>query len=1294
MSKPDFLGHESTLKLIRELQNSIREHVGREKELSDDFAVKKYQLNKAHNEALEGFDFRARSRYEEQEGVFGATLLNAETFNQNRLGRIGRAHVSTEEQLDTDLDQREGGGAFRLQKVAFMSERERDNALEQCEGTLRERRKWLQTADSTTTKAEKQSRGQLRGYPSLSGQIKRTEPDQSIDAKATPKELFKGYQKQLVETVNEVKALKKQTITSIFSAVPIPLWVVLLAAGQWVSVHFGYGTHLGILPYTLGTLAILVGLCLFGKKKAQASAEKLAPGISRLKRYRELCPDLAEKDAETSIAKIKDSYSQSIKNSETTYEQSLKEAEEIRASRPAQIETKHARLLQRHEVQAAARLAAITSQRDTELGAIQTEDASQRAKMISDHEETIAMEQSQLDSAMAELQSSWDAGIKPKLQQLAGSSEASDTLFPAWGSEGWNDWEIPTTAGRGVRFGHVDIDVEQLADGLPESRGLVMPELQDGKLFSAPLHLNFPQRGSFLIESDSAGQQASIAALNNLVLRLLAALPPGKVTFTILDPVGLGENFSSLMHLADYEEGVINNKIWTQPQQIDQRLAELTEHMEKVIQMYLRNDFETIVDYNEQAGNIAEKYHFLVIADYPSGFSEQAAKRLQSIASSGGKCGVFTLIHLDPRHDLPNDFNLEDLRAASIHVATTSDGTPQLPELKGPGVTLRLDPPPSPEEQTKFLQRVGDASIDSSRVEVPFDQVVPTDADLWSRSTESQLTVPIGRTGATKFQELAIGKGTRQHALLAGKTGSGKSTLFHVMITNLALWCSPDEVEFYLVDFKKGVEFKCYATRKLPHARVIAIESDREFGLSVLQRVDEELRRRGEAFRKLGVQDVAGYLKAGGEGPMPRTLLMIDEFQELFTEEDRVSQDASVLLDRIVRQGRAFGIHVILGSQTLGGAFTLARTTLGQMAIRIALMCDESDAYLIMDENNSAPRLLTRPGEGIYNDMSGKPEGNSPFQVVWLPDDVRDAQLNRLMDHVKTTGKVFREPVVFEGNVPAEIRDNIELREAIAAPAGDPTAPVRIWLGSPNSIKGPSNAALQRSGGNNVLIIGTREDAALSILSVGLVSLAAQFRNEKEARIVLIDSTAPGTAENDLLGRATAAIKRPLEIARAADIDASIGSIYEEFQKRSTDGSDGKPPVFLLIHSVQKFKKLRYEDDFSFSMDEDDGPKPGNQLSEIICEGPGLGIHVILACDTYSNLGRFLSRKALQECELRVLFQMSANDSAALIDSPKAGTLGMSRGLFYNEQEGYQEIFHPYALPGADWFEEAGEKIG
>ena len=96
-------------------------------------------------------------------------------------------------------------------------------------------------------------------------------------------------------------------------------------------------------------------------------------------------------------------------------------------------------------------------------------------------------------------------------------------------------------------------------------------------------------------------------------------------------------------------------------------------------------------------------------------------------------------------------------------------------------------------------------------MEVPFAHVAPPEAEIWSEDTTSELRVPIGRTGATKFQYLAIGKGTCQHALVAGKTGSGKSTLFHVIITNLALWCSPEQVEFYLVDFKKGVEFKCYA---------------------------------------------------------------------------------------------------------------------------------------------------------------------------------------------------------------------------------------------------------------------------------------------------------------------------------------------------------------------------------------------------------------------------------------------------------------------------------------------------
>ncbi|MGA2436528.1 MAG: FtsK/SpoIIIE domain-containing protein, partial [Bryobacteraceae bacterium] len=746
----------------------------------------------------------------------------------------------------------------------------------------------------------------------------------------------------------------------------------------------------------------------------------------------------------------------------------------------------------------------------------------------------------------------------------------------------------------------------------------------------------------------------------------------------------------------------------------EEKLAELNEHMEKVIQMYLRNEYATITEYNAQAGSIAEKYHFLVIASFPVNFSDTAARRLRNIAASGARCGVYTLVHWDQRKAPPQDFVPDELRKNSVGLVRTENGF-ALSNWRRPGTRLFLDPPPPPEFATKFLHEVGQSSRGSTRVEVPFAQVAPADSELWTGETTEELRVPIGRSGATKLQYLEIGEGTRQHGLIAGKTGSGKSTLFHVIITNLALWCSPDQVEFYLVDFKKGVEFKCYASRRLPHARVVAIESDRQFGLSVLQRVDEELRRRGDLFRELGVQDIAGYKRAGGTESLPRSLLIIDEFQEFFTEEDRVSQGAAVLLDRIVRQGRAFGIHVLLGSQTLGGAYTLARATIGQMVIRIALQCNEADAYLIMDQDNPAPRLLSRPGEGIYNDAAGSIEGNSPFQTVWLSDEVRDGYLAKIRERADRGPTELPGPFVFEGNAPADVGENAPLRAALQAKSVKPAAKTRVWLGSPNSIKGPTEAVFQRQSGSNLLIVGQSEERAFTILSIALVSLAAQHP-KGTARFILLDSTPPGHPQRDFLQRVIQAVPHEIIQANNSNLADVMSGLAEELKKRAIEtrvesressakttaespGLDPRPStldseIFVLIHGLENFKKLRQEDDFSLSSGDAEGAvNPAAAFLNLISDGPGRGIHVIATCDTYNNVGRFVGRKPLGEFEMRVLFQMSASDSASLIDAPDAGTLGLHRALFYNDREGYIETFRPYALPGNEWLEEVARQL-
>src|SRR5439155_17733375 len=380
------------------------------------------------------------------------------------------------------------------------------------------------------------------------------------------------------------------------------------------------------------------------------------------------------------------------------------------------------------------------------------------------------------------------------------------------------------------------------------------------------------------------------------------------------------------------------------------------------------------------------------------------------------------------------------------------------------------------------------------RVEVAFERIAPKESKLWTSDSRGGLDVPLGRAGATKLQHLRLGKGTSQHVLIAGKTGSGKSTFLHILITNAALHYGPEQLQFYLIDFKKGVEFKTYATHGLPHARVIAIESDREFGVSVLERLDAILKERGDLFREAGVQDLNGFRGDRPHVPMPRILLVVDEFQEFFVEDDKHAQTAALLLDRLVRQGRAFGIHVLLGSQTLGGAYSLARSTLGQMAVRIALQCTESDAHLSLSEGNTAARLLSRPGEAIYNDANGRLEGNKTFQIAWLPDAEREKQLQRVHELARERAYAPPPAIVFEGNIPADPRRNADLELLIDTPLWDaPQLQQIAWLGEAVAIKDPTTVSFRSQGGQNLLVVGQNEQAAVGLLAASVVSLACQM---------------------------------------------------------------------------------------------------------------------------------------------------------------------------------------------------------
>jgi DNA segregation ATPase FtsK/SpoIIIE, S-DNA-T family len=1119
---------------------------------------------------------------------------------------------------------------------------------------------------------------------------------QAEPAEETPLVKLQGLRARAEEHLIALDALKLPKFLKIDSFI----WPWLLLGGG-ITAGLGFGTPVG---WTTAGIAGGVAAVASGIGAYLGLSSMARPNVARHAAPLRGALAEAEQLLEQNKDWIKLKFEGKLKELEKKRETLVREAEELLGRKVAEFQVRHQKQTEEADQTFPARLDQIRIRRDEGLkkaeehfppriAALKEKYEKDRRELDESNRKTKETTKFHYEEAWRNLIKNWTEGMARIDQSLGEVCEEGARRFLEWTRPELDGWKPPSEVPPGMRFGAFDVDLSHFPNGIP-----VDPRLKSVPThFQLPALLPFPIQGSVLIKAADAGKDEAITLLQSLMLRYLTSIPPGKVRFTIVDPVGLGENFAAFMHLGDYHELLVTNRIWTEAQHIEQRLTDLTEHMENVIQKYLRNEFETIEEYNTMAGEVAEPFRILVVANFPTNFNDAALRRLISIVNSGARCGVYALVMLDTKLGLPSGFPLKELENPCVQMIW-KESRLQWREPNFGRYPLSLDGPPDAARFSEILHKVGNAARDANRVEVPFEFIAPKPDQYWSFETSKGVDIPLGRAGATKLQHLKLGKGTSQHVLTAGKTGSGKSTMLHALITNGALRYSPDELELYLIDFKKGVEFKVYAAMELPHARVIAVESEREFGLSVLQRLDVELKDRGEIYRQLGCQDLAGYREARPEVPMPRVLLVIDEFQEFFVEDDKIAQEVTLLLDRLVRQGRAFGMHVILGSQTLGGQYSLPKATLGQMAVRIALQCSEADAHLILSEDNTAARLLTRPGEAIYNDANGMMEGNNLFQVVWLNDDRREKYLERIQEMKRERNIQKPPPIVFEGNLPAEVGKNPLLNDLLKR-TDWPEAPKAdsAWLGDAISIKDPTSVVFRPQSGSNVLIVGQNDEAALAMMIMGAVGIASQHppAGAQACRFYLLDGSPVDSMLAGQLGRLKAILPHPVTNVTWRDLGSTYASIAAEIKQRQDAASEDQTPIYILIYDIQRFRDLRKsDDDFGYTRYDEDKPAPPSKLfSDILRDGPPVGVHTIIWCDSVNNMNRTLDRQGMKEFENRILFQMSANDSSTLIDNPAASKLGENRALYYSEEANRVEKFRPYGVPELTWLEDVKKRF-
>ena len=822
-----------------------------------------------------------------------------------------------------------------------------------------------------------------------------------------------------------------------------------------------------------------------------------------------------------------------------------------------------------------------------------------------------------------------------------------------------------------------------------------------------PLVLHRRLASTVVIDCDDATMDAAVSFVQAALWRLLMLAGPGAAELTLVDPAGRGQHFTPLMSLADDLPSLISSRVWTEPPQIEEQFSRLSRKIEDVLHTSLRDRFERIEDYNRMAGSLAVRYRAVAAVGLPAGLTSRSAELLRAISDASLRCGV--MLFLVRRRDPvgKDDLSLPDGEHVIRLDVRTGDAADPNAEGSSPRWTMSglgwddvdfepIEPPP-PTVRGRLAQRIGQSAVAAANVEVPLESILDG-VELTAQSSGGEpvgqsgvfdgvfdgvlvggqrdsrggLSIPIGSQGAGRTLSLELGHGMAQHVLIAGKTGSGKSSLLHSIITSGAYHYAADQLQFYLLDFKKGVELKRYADAELPHARVIGIESEREFGRSVLESLDRELQRRGEAFRAASAASLSDYRDQTGAA-MPRVMLVVDEFQELFVRDDRLAADCTMLLDRLVRQGRSFGMHVVLASQSLAGTSSLPRATIGQMAVRIAMQCGESDAALILSDDNPAAKPLSHPGQAIYNDAGGLIEGNRPVQIALVRLDRQVELCASIRRRDASVADALGPATVFEGNRPADWHSTLAKWSAV--PMGEPGEDqdashgrrhrLVVLLGESVDLGPPTSLTLERRDGRNVLLVGPA-----SSRSAVLSSICQTAMSHGEAEVVYFEGGRGDDANLSkwLCRRGSRCRVVPMPEAESVMIELAE-SLGESLDRRDEDAR----AKVIVLDPLGRFRQFKGEETYSFSFDGGGGSDAmggSAALRRILSDGPAVGMHVVLGCDQAETVTRFLSRSALRDLELRILGRVSASDSSLLIETPAAGELSPATMLLHDDADG------------------------
>ncbi|MGT0065728.1 FtsK/SpoIIIE domain-containing protein [Helicobacter pylori] len=524
--------------------------------------------------------------------------------------------------------------------------------------------------------------------------------------------------------------------------------------------------------------------------------------------------------------------------------------------------------------------------------------------------------------------------------------------------------------------------------------------------FCFPKVYPFPPK-SLCIEHEKDGQ-----FLREMLMRLLSSAPLVQLEVILVDALSLGGIFNLVRRLLDKDNDFIyQQRILTESEEIKEALKHLYEYLKVNLQTKLAG-YKDFVHYNEdKEDKLPLKALFLSGVD---ALSSDALYYLEKIMRFGSKNGVLSFVNLESEK---NNQSAEDLKR---YAEFFKDRT-NFERLKYLNVEVINDHGIQSQHMKDFATKIKAYYEQKKQVKRELKDL-QREQEFWTKSSQFRVSVPVGWEINHKEVCFEIGE-VQNHTLICGRSGSGKSNFLHVLIQNLAFYYVPNEIQLFLLDYKEGVEFNAYTDPAiLEHARLVSVASSVGFGVSFLSWLDKETKKRGELFKQFNVKDLSDYRK---HGEMPRLIVVIDEFQVLFSDSTTKEKErVEAYLNTILKKGRSYGVHLILATQTMHGA-DINKSLMAQIANRIALPMDAEDSESILSDDVACELVRL---EGIFNNNGGHQKYHTKMSIPKAPDGFTPF-IKRIHKEFNQRNLAPIEHKIYNGETPLEMPNTLKANE-------------------------------------------------------------------------------------------------------------------------------------------------------------------------------------------------------------------------------------------------------------------------